>query len=294
MTGKTRNETNYFFGITIVVLSSLCFAVVPTVAKTALDLGSSLFVLLFSRCLIGLFVLIPVLLFQKKSILIHRSFILPILFSSLISVSLIATIYHAIEFLEIAIVLIIMYSFPLGIAVITCLRSEEEIKFLQWVCLIGIILGLAIVVFNGTFTSNPYGIGISFFGLFLMVIFIYNSSKIAHILGSETFNFHMNLWSLLFLASGYFLLDFAVLIPSSVAGKSALFCNGLFYILSYTLFFIGSQKIGITRASVLTSTEPLFAATFALIFLNQSLTFFECIGFFIVISSLYFYERHKT
>lgn len=266
----------------------------PTAAKTSLDLGSSLFVLLFSRCLIGLFLLTPLMIFQKKSILIPRQYILPILFSSLTSVCLIASTYHAIEFLDIAIVLVIMYSFPLGIAIITYLRGEEQIRLLQWICLIGVILGLALIVSDGTFQGNIYGIGISCICLILMVIFMYYSSRIADEVGSQKFNVHINLWSLTFLTGAYLAFDFSFSIPSSNSGKLALFCNGLFYILSYTLFYIGSKKIGITRASILSSTEPLFATFLALIFLNQYLSFFECVGFGLVLSALYFYERNKA
>ena len=277
----------------MVILSSLCFAVVPTAAKASLDLGSSLFVLLFSRCLIGLFLLTPMMVFQKKSVLIPRRFILPILFSSLVSVSLIASTYHAIEVLDIAIVLIILYSFPVGIAIITFLRKEEQINLPQWLCLIIVICGLTIVVSDGTFQGNIYGFMISFISLVFMILFMHYSSKIADQLGSQKFNLHINVWSLLFLLIAYLAFDFTVSIPSSNTGKVALFYNGLFYILSYTLFYVGSKEIGITRASILSSTEPLFATFLALITLNQYLTFLECFGFVLVITALYGYERIK-
>ena len=155
-------------GIAIVIMSSLCFAVVPTAAKTALELGSSLFILLFSRCMIGLLLLSPTLILQQDSVFLPKRFIRPILISSLISVSLIATTYHAIEFLDIAIVLIIMYSFPLGIAILTHFRKEEELNFSQWICLLTVILGLIIIISDGTFQGNSYGIGISIISLLLM------------------------------------------------------------------------------------------------------------------------------
>ena len=294
MNSKAVNEKTSLFGITIIILSSLCFAVVPTAAKTALDLGSSLFVLLFSRCLIGLFLLIPFMVFQKKSVIVPRKHIPPILLSSLISVCLIASTYHAIEFLNIAIVLVIMYSFPLGVAIITYLRGEEQITLLQWICLIGVIFGLTLVVSDGTFQVSIYGIGISCISLILMVIFMYYSSKIADEVGSQKFNVHINLWSITFLIAAYFAFDFSFSVPSSNSGKIALFCNGLFYILSYTLFYIGSKKIGITRASILSSMEPLFATFLALIFLNQYLSFLECVGFGLVLCTLYFYEHTKV
>ena len=114
------------FGILIVLLSSLSFAIVPSSAKISLDFGSSLFILLFSRCLIGLVLLYPFVFFQEKSIFIEKKFILPVLFSSLVSVSLIAATYHAIEFINIGLGMTIIYAFPIGIGLITSIRGEEN------------------------------------------------------------------------------------------------------------------------------------------------------------------------
>ena len=290
MSKSSKNMT----GIAIVILSSLCFAVVPTAAKIALELGSSLFILLFSRCMIGLLLLSPTLIFQQDSVFLPKRFIRPILLSSLISVSLIATTYHAIEFLDIAIVLIIMYSFPLGIAMLTHFRGEEELNFSQWVCLLTVIIGLIIIISDGTFQGNSYGIGVSIISLLLMTAFIYHSSKLVLNIGSLKFNFYMNLWSLLFLLIAYFLFDLSFSMPTTTAGRLALFFNGVFYILSYTLFFVGSKRIGITRASVLASTEPLFASALAIVILQQFLTILECFGFFLVVISLYLFEKSKS
>ena len=275
-------------------MSSLCFAVVPTAAKTALDLGSSLFVLLFSRCLIGLFLLMPILFIQKRTLVLPKKFLLPVLFSSLISVTLIATTYHAIELLDIAIVLIIMYSFPLGITAIAQIRNEFKTSLSQWLCLIGVMFGLMIIISDGAFHGNIYGLAVSILALILMTIFIYYSDKLVLHIGSQVFNFHMNFCSLVILICAHLLFDFTVEIPESFGGKLALFCNGICYIFSYVLFFAGSKQIGIARASVLSQTEPLFATLLALVFLNQFLTFIECFGFFIVIIALYYYEKYKT
>jgi len=291
---RNLKHNTHFFGVAIILLSSLCFAVVPTAAKTALDLNSSLFVLLLSRCLIGFLFLMPIAIFLRKSILVDKNVILPIFFSSIVSVCLIASTYHALQFLDVAIVLIIMYSFPLGIATITHIRREESIKLTQWICMIFTIIGIAIVGSGGSFQNNLYGISVSFISLILMIIFMYYSSKLVDRIGSLTFNLHMNVWNLFFLVAAYLFFNFPISIPITNEGKFALFCNGIFYILSYTLFFIGSRQIGITKASVLASSEPLFAAVFALIFLKQYLSLLECFGFLLTLGSLYFYQRYKT
>ena len=278
------------FGIVIVLLSSLCFAIVPSSAKISLDFGSSLFILLFSRCLIGLVLLYPLVFFQKESIFISRKFLLPVFFSSLVSVSLIASVYHAIEFINIALGMTIVYAFPIGIALITSIRGEENYSLKEWLSMFMVIFGLFILVYDEIFAGSLYGILICMISLILMTTFIYSSSKLANNLGSIILNFHLNLWSLIFLFLSYFLFSFNLEMPNSSFGLAALFFNGLFYILSYTLFFWGSRFIGVTRTSVLSLTDPIFATLIAMIFLNQFLSIIESLGLIVVLISIYIFE----
>ena len=114
-----NSKNNEWIGIRIVLISSLCFAFVPTFAKIALDSGTSLTTLLITRCFIGLFILAPLTYSLKRPILISRDRIPKVIFVSFVSVCLIATTYHAIEYLSIALVLMIIYLFPIGVALIT-------------------------------------------------------------------------------------------------------------------------------------------------------------------------------
>ena len=102
------------------------------------------------------------------------------------------------------------------------------------------------------------------------------------------------MWSLFFLFLSYFLFSFNLEIPKNTLGLVALFFNGLFYILSYTLFFWGSRFIGVTRTSVLSLTDPIFATVIAMIFLNQFLSIIESLGLIVVLISIYFFETSKV
>ena len=248
-------KKNDFSGILIVVLSSICFAVVPSSAKIALDNGVSLLVLLFSRCLIGLILLSPVIFLKKQKIIYFDINFLKLIFISF--ASLIAVTYHAIEFLNVALVLMILYLFPLGIAIITYFSKEEIFQPIQWFCILFIIFGIGLIIIDGSFEGNIYGFSISILGLLLMIVFIY-SSKLANLTGSAIMNFHINLWSILLLGFLIYATDIVVKFPVNSKGWLAILSNGFFYVLSYFLFYVGSQKIGITRTSVLATMEPCF------------------------------------
>ena len=82
--------------------------------------------------------------------------------------------------------------------------------------------------------------------------------------------------------------------PGSAKGIMAIFSNGFFYILSWVLFFEGARYVGAIRASMMACVEPLFAALLAMFFLSQILSTVEWIGFFIVLSSIYLFEKFSS
>lgn len=273
-------------GIAIVLLSSFFFAFVPTSAKIALDSGVSLMVLLMSRCLIGLIILAPLTKSLGHPILVDRSKVLPLIFVSIVSVCLIASTYHAIEYISIALVLMIIYLFPIGVALITTIRGEEKLERSQWISIIGVLLGLGILILDEPSATSLYGISISLIGLLLFITFVYFTGKLVDEIGSATINLHLSFFSIIVLIIYISVLPVELTLPANNSGWLGIIGNGVFYVLSYVLFFIGSKAVGITTASVLALTEPLFATIVALFILNQYLSLQEFSGFFVTICFL--------
>ena len=265
------------------LLSSLFFAFVPTSAKIALDSGVSLMVLLMSRCLIGLIILAPLTKILGHPILVDRSKVLPLIFVSIVSVCLIASTYHAIEYISIALVLMIIYLFPIGVALITTIRGEEKLERSQWISIIGVLLGLGILILDEPSATSLYGISISVIGLLLFITFVYFTGKLVDEIGSATINLHLSFFSIIVLIIYISVLPVELTLPANNSGWLGIIGNGVFYVLSYVLFFIGSKAVGITTASVLALTEPLFATIVALFILNQYLSLQEFSGFFVTI-----------
>ncbi len=273
-------------GVAIVLLSSFFFAFVPTSAKIALDSGVSLMVLLISRCIIGLIILAPLTKSLGYSIFVDKSKVATLIFVSIISVCLIASTYYAFEYISIALVLMIIYLFPIGVALITTIRGEEKLGRTQWFCIIGVLLGLGILILDEPSATSIYGISISVIGLLLFITFIYFTGKLVDDISSVTINLHLSFFSVIILLIYILFVPVEFLLPANGVGWLGIIGNGVFYVLSYVLFFIGSKAVGITTASVLALTEPLFATIVALFILNQYLSLQEFSGFFVTICFL--------
>jgi len=280
----------------MVLVSSVCFAFVPNSAKIAMEEGSSLFFLILSRYAVGACFLLPILFFKKTSLCVPTRLIWRIVVSGLLALFLIAATYHAVNFLDVGLVLLILYSFPLGVAFVFHMTGKERIKKNQWICMAMVIIGLMIMIYDGQSKINLYGLAVSFFGLFCFVFFIIQSNALAVIIGSSALNFYISVSGLvaLSLLLLFFPQSTSMVMPGSAKGIMAILSNGFFYILSWVLFFEGARYIGAIRASMMACVEPLFAALLAIFFLSQVLSVVEWLGFLTVLSSVYLFERFSS
>ncbi len=116
-------------GIFLVLFSSVLFAFVPNSAKIALDDGSSLFFLVFSRYIIGALILLVFIAFIRGNLRIPFPTIPYVVLSSICACILITLTYHAVDYLDVGLVMLILYCFPLGVAFISYFRGKSKIVF---------------------------------------------------------------------------------------------------------------------------------------------------------------------
>lgn len=280
-----------FLGIMLVIISSICFAFVPNSAKIALDEGTSLALLLVSRYAIGVALLLPIIFLTKTKLAIPNGLVPKIAKASMLALGLIWTTYHAVEFLDVGLVLVILYSFPIGVALISYFKREIVINFQQIVCMFLLLFGLWTMIYEEGVSVNLYGLMISFAGLICFIFFIVSASEIAGTIGSTVLNFYICLIGLSVLLA-VILLHSGITISVSTTHKGilAIASNGVFFILSWVLYFKGAKLIGATRASFLACLEPLFAALLAIFLLGQLLSVKEWVGFIVILLSVLTFE----
>ena len=280
-----------YLGVILVIISSICFAFVPNSAKIALDEGTSLSFLLVSRYAIGVALLLPIIFLTKTKLAVPNYLAPRIIKASFLALGLIWATYHAVEFLDVGLVLIILYSFPIGVALISYFKREILINFQQIACMFLLLFGLWTMIYEEGVSVNLYGLVISFAGLICFTLFIVSASKIADTIGSTVLNFYICLIGLSVLLTVILLHSgITMSVPTTLKGKLAVASNGVFFILSWVLYFKGAKFIGATRASFLACLEPLFAALLAILLLDQLLSTKEWAGFFVILSSVLIFE----
>ena len=154
-----------------------------------------------------------------------------------------------------------------------------------------LLFGLWTMIYEEGVSVNLYGLVISFAGLICFIFFIVSASKIADTIGSTVLNFYICLIGLSVLLAVILLHSgITMSVPKTLKGILAVASNGVFFILSWVLYFKGAKFIGATRASFLACLEPLFAALLAILLLGQLLSTKEWAGFFVILSSVLIFE----
>ena len=166
------------FGIILVMISSICFAFVPNSAKIALDEGTSLSFLLVSRYAIGVALLSPIMFLKKTKFPTSNDIVQRIIIASMLALGLIWATYHAVELLDVGLVLIILYSFPIGVALVSHLQGKIVINFRQIACMFLLLFGLWTMIYEDGVSVNFYGLVVSFVGLICFVFFIISASEL--------------------------------------------------------------------------------------------------------------------
>ena len=283
------------FGIAIILVSSLCIAFVPSSAKISMDEGTSLFVLLVSRCLIGAMLLLPITLVQRRKLLIPKKLLGRTIIAAFFNVGMIGCLYSAVKLVDVGLAVLILYMFPLGIAIWSHISGRQILNAVQWGAVAGLLTGLLLLM-HDTFRLGSFaGLLLCFGSMFCAMIYTIMSSDLTDRLGSATVNLQTNIWSVVILSLTLFLpLGQEITLPVTTKGWITILSNGTFYMLGYWLFFEGCRIIGVTRASVLTLVDPLFAAIIAILFLGQFLTLFEWTGFVIILGALLVFETRKS
>ena len=260
-----------------------------------MDEGASLMALLVSRCLIGALLLLPIVVMQSPTLLIPRALLTRTIIATFFSVGMIGCLYSAVQFVDVGLAVLILYMFPLGIAIWSHVSGRQRVNAVQLAAIAGLLAGLVLLMLDTVRVGSLNGLLLCFGSMACAMIYTTMSSDLADSLGSALVNLQTNIWSVAILSIAVLLpLGQNIALPQTTTGWIAILSNGTFYMLGYWLFFEGCRMIGVTRASILTLVDPLFAAIIAILFLGQFLTILEWTGFAIILGGLLVFEIRKS
>ena len=288
----SRDTANDPVGIFLVIVSSLSVAILPNSAKMVFEDGTGAMFLLMGRGLVGVVLLTALLVLMRSSFVLPRRLWGLSAWSGVLGLGFVATLYLSINYIDIGQTILILYLYPVVIALISHFRGTARLNTKQWLAILSVVLGMALLFQSGKGAVSPLGIALSLMAMSCTVAIVFVSGHLTDEIGAGPTNFYMNLWSVLLLLALYPFVD-GWAAPETGSGWTALGFNGFCYVLVWVTFFAGAKRIGLMRASLLTSVDPLFAALIALFLFGEVLLLPQWIGFGVVLLALFFFEYTK-
>lgn len=277
-------------GYVYMALSATGVIFLPTTAKFALQGGSDVLSVAFARGVVATVILFVVGLILGLRLRIARRLLLPSLVVGIAGALFVYGIYRAILTINISLALLILFLYPLVIAVWEHFNGTIRLRPAQWIA--GFFACAGLMLMLGVSFEQISFIGIAMAGLAMLasVVITLVNVRIVASTGSLVANLYMSFWTLLLFGFGLLAAgEFNP--PQTTLGWSGMLGNGVAYCVSWVAFFAGAGILGATRASMITLFEPALAAFIAWLIFNETFTLPQWFGFTIVLVSLFLFEK---
>ena len=281
-------------GVAFVLLSGLGVVFLPTTAKFAYLDGSNVITVAFARGVIAVVLLMLVALAMHQSLRLPRVLLRTSLIAGVAQVVFVYGVYAAITSINISLALLILYIYPIVLAIHQHRLGTIKVRTAQWLCALIAVAGLMLILGVRFEQINLVGVSLALMAMLATVVITVTNVRVTATMGSLASNFYMSVWSLLIFCAVLLLIgDFAE--PRSSAGWIALSGNGVAYCIAWVAFFAGARILGATRASMISLVEPPAAALGAWLLFGETYSPLQWCGFFVVLLAIFMFEKlsHK-
>lgn len=288
---------NNYWGLILVILSTLGYSLLATLSNGAYAYGLNVSTLLFLRFLVSSILLWGIVFIYKipyKTSLYHFTYLLIV---GTIGFGFASTfMFNAYLNISSSLATIIVFMHPAIIMIFESLYQKRAISSQKVTALVMTLLGLGIVVWDGNLTINLKGILFSLlaavsYSIYAIGLTESNTKKMhsiavyAYILSSCCL---FNLVLILIGGNGIHL-------PSSNTGYVYVIALALFAtILPSLCFNVGLRIIGPSSATIVSAIEPIFVAMLGFVFLSEPITINLVLGSIVIILSIVILQKNEA
>lgn len=277
-------------GIGYVLLSGVGVACLPTTARLAYESGSDAFTVAFARGVLATLILAALVSLSGQRLHLPRELLRPSLVAGVAGATFVYGIYLAIRTTHISLVLLIVYLFPIVLALYEHCRGSLRLGPAQWAWGSLACLGMAFILGLRFEQIDPAGIALAILAMISVIVITLVNFRVTQTTGSLVSNFYMTLWGALIFGAVLFAIgEFRA--PQTSLGWISLAGNGVAYCVTWVAFFAGARILGASRASMISLSEPALAALFAWFVFGENYTLAQWCGFALVLASIIQFEK---
>ena len=295
---KLTNNIQQYLGIGMVLLGAFAIGLMPSAAKIAYQEGANPLAVITLRCFVGMLGIGLYMLIFRQSFKIEKAALRYSTLSGVAQVFNSLGLLGALAYIDVSITVLIFSFFPFLIVIFEHYSGRSKMTLFVMSCISSALVGLAMTMGLSLENLNSTGLSLAVLALISVTFMVSIVSKSGRQIGVIPANFYMAVWASLFFLTFALLAPLTGLVdaasfPETLRGWVAMLVTGIAFSLAYVLFFAGAKIIGITRASILSISEPIMMILFAVLIVDERLLSVQWFGVVLVIASLFVMEMPR-
>lgn len=279
-------------GIVLVLVSAAAFALSPVAAKFAYAAGAGTLTVVTLRAAIGAAVLAPLLLAQRRALLLRgealRLGLIAGVASSLVSYGFIG----AVAYIPVSLAMLIFFTHPLLVAGLWHWQGKERLAPAQLGFGLMVLSGLGLALGTAFAGLDPRGLALAALASGAVTWMIVLSARARLLASSAEVNFCVAVASAVLCGLVTTSLG-AWVFPAGLAGWLGVLGAGLGVTVGLLGFLAAFRFMSPVRATMLSNVEPLFGILLAMLLLGEVLTGWQWVGVGLVLAGLVLFERPR-
>ena len=268
-------------GEILIIVAAILWGTLGVAGKLAYGYGCTPGQLMLYRMLFIFPAIIYVLLRAKRE---HIKYLL--LFGAIIVTPFYLIYFYAVKFVGASTAALILYTAPAYVAVMSAVFLKEKLNKIIVFSLIMALCGAALVNLGEIVNLDLLGIFTAFSAALLYAMYIITAKAlISKGMASESVALVPYLSSIPILLAYALIVERHVLLDNLKQALLALYLSLIPTGLAYVLYNIGLRSVQASRASILSTIEPVSATILAWIFLGESITILKALGAALIVTS---------
>lgn len=268
-----------YWGVLYVFFSAAGFGVMSIFAVYAYAAGASVSSLLFLRFLLAAALFFALIMWRKESFRITKRqalslFCLGGVLYTLQSLSF----FSAVQYIPTSMAALLLYTFPVFVAVLTYFVEKEPLRRKTVAAMLISLMGLGLVLGLSFGGIQPLGVALALAAAMFYSIYIVVGNRVVKGVSPYVTSGYIALFASL---STFFVAQKDGGIGLSFLGQGWWALAGIVVfstVLAISFFFRGLQLIGSTRASVLSTLEPVVTFAFSALLFGESFSWLQLAG----------------
>ncbi|MFD2368527.1 DMT family transporter [Brevibacillus sp. GCM10020057] len=268
-----------YLGVLYVFVSAAGFGVMSIFAVYAYGAGVSVSTLLFLRFLFAAVLFFALLIWRKEPLRIAKKQLASmVLLGGVLYTLQSLCFFSAVQYIPTSLAALLLYTFPVFVAILSYFVEKEALRIKTIAAMLLSLAGLGMVLGLSFGGIHPFGVALALAAALFYSVYIVTGNRVVKGLSPYVTSAYISLFASLssFLVAqkdGGLDLSFG---PSGwwALGGIVVFST----VVAISTFFRGLQLIGSTKASVLSTLEPVVTFAFSALLLGESFQWLQLAG----------------